>query len=511
MVALRIIVCVITVVCGAIGAPTVTYDQRQQGEYNLQVDMNDVAIVLLPGSEFAQRNAIIGDKVNQIIGRRRNGADNTSKPKHKKPVTCRTTTTGKTTPVTIAPEVSSYSELPSSHSTTPIYGDVALLTMSTRQGWGDIKPVLETSNTPDIYNRKTTMVHADDYDPYSITPDFFTHKVVSVETEEVTADPAAVTATAVKAIDNFIENITSTLNNLEIPAEDEKANVDSAESISQNSKENPIRVSSDVITIGKTTNDETVQTENKSTSEKTTVKIIEPPKEADSEKITDIESNVKPDEKQTEKTVETPADKEPIESVKKPIQQDKEIVNNADAEVKTNDNEPDKMVAMKTIEKPTFAEALKVVRKPEDVKTEANKAADVESLNNPIEMVAMKTVELPSNGGFIDTIDKSAGITTATKVVEIQGDKHTPRKPAVETIVSRTAPTQTEMVVVKTVENPATITTVKSVTSVKTVIKTGNTKTTSSLSSNGSTIMRKVGDRRPLPSITMEVASPKIT
>jgi len=49
---------------------------------------------------------------------------------------------------------------------------------------------------------------------------------------------------------------------------------------------------------------------------------------------------------------------------------------------------------------------------------------------------------------------------------------------------------------------------VKSVISVKTVIKPGIQKST--LSSNSSTIMRKVGDRKPLPTITLEVATPKV-
>ncbi|VVC24548.1 Hypothetical protein CINCED_3A016308 [Cinara cedri] len=518
MVALRIItVCVLAVICGgADGAPAVTYDQRQHGEFNLQVDMDGVAIVLLPGSEFAQRSAIIGDKVHQIFGRRRNGAaDNTSRSKHKKPVTCSTTT-----PVTPAPsEVPSYSELPSSSvsTTTQGYDDlVASLALSTQQGLDDLKPVSEPFNPPDLYNQTELVaaVQADDHDPYSVTPstpDLTTQKVVSLETEDVTADPAAVTAAnAVKTIDDFIDNITSTLNNSGIPLEDAKANVQPTNSVSNNFEENPISISSDVKTVEKATNDEPIQTGDtvdKPAIEKTAVKLVDKPKEANVVNITGVEPNFKAEEKQSEKTLENPTDEKPMETVEKSVQRDVAIVKITDTESKINDNKPNELVATKTLEKPIF-EPLMTVKKTEDDKTAAAvSSTDQDSRKNPIEMIAMQTIENPSNG---NAVESSAGITTSTKIVEIQEDKNAPRKPTVETIVSRTAPTLTEMVAVKTMENPATITTVKSVTSVKTVIKTGNTKTTSSHSSNGSTIMRKVGDRRPLPSMTLEVAPPKV-
>lgn len=539
MVALRITVCVFAaVVCGTVvGAPaSVTYDQRQQGEYNVHVDMDGVAIVLLPGGGgelFAQRSAAVGgDKVHQnmLFGRHRNGATNNhvlSKTKHKKPATspapaaaaaetaasaaeaapatavhCGTAAAGSvfTAPAaaaaaaaTAAPEEIpsiNFNESPPSYSATDKYPGIALLSMSTQQSWGDLKPVSETFNPPDVYNgntiRKSAAVHADDYDPYSITPstlDSFTQKVVSPEPEDA----------AVKTVDN-----TTTVHNPEIPADDATANAEptDGDGVSTSPEEIPKTPSAGV-------------------------KTVEKP-----EVVADITAKITADEKQTEKTMEhhTGVDGKPAESVEKSAQQDIAIVNNAGL-MKTNDgdddNGPKEMVAMKTVEKPTFAEALKAAKNPEDPVYAPN-----DSVKSPTEMVAVKTAVAeplkPVNVEFTDAAGgetRAGSITTSTKVVELlQGGENAPRKSAgvVETVVSRrtatAAPTQTEMVAVKTVENLATVTTAKTVSSVKTVMKSGNTKTIIAPSSTvGSTAaVRKVGDRRPLPSIALEVAPPKL-
>lgn len=546
--ALRIAVCVFAaVVCGTVdGAPTsVTYDQRQQGEYNVHVVMDGVAIVLLPGGDesLAQRTAAVGaDSVHQkiLFGRHRNGASNNhglSKTKHKKPATspapaaaaaetaaaasaetaasaavhCATVAASVFTEpaATAAPEEIpsiNFNELPASFPATAKYPEIAMLAMSTQQSWGDLKPVSETFNPPDIYNgyavRKSAAVHADDYDPYSITPstqDLSVQKVVSPEPEDA----------AVKTADN-----TTTLHGPAIAADDASEPTD-GDGVSTSPEANPKTPSA----VEKPTDGETVRTQVKPADEKTAaVFVVEQPDEAAAE----ITEKITADEKQTEKIAEHHAgvDGKPAESVEKSAQQD------IAGPVKTNDgddnNGPEEMVAMKTVEKPTFAGALKVTKNPEDPVHAPGDGGTV-PVKNPTEMDAVRTAGAeplkPLSVGFTDAA--AGSITSSTKVVEIlRGAENAPRKPAepVETtIVSRrtaaaaAAPTQTEMVAVKTVENPATVTTAKTVSSVKTVIKSGNTKTIIGPSSAGGStaVLRKVGDRRPLPLVSLEVAPPK--
>jgi hypothetical protein len=116
-------------------------------------------------------------------------------------------------------------------------------------------------------------------------------------------------------------------------------------------------------------------------------------------------------------------------------------------------------------------------------------------------MIAMKTMEKPSSA--VTAVD---GSETGAVPTEMQPLRKKPAGEPDETIVSRSAPKLTEMVAVKTMENPATVSTMKSVIAVKTVIKPGTPNTT--VLSNGSSVMRKVGDRKPLPSVSLDVAPP---
>jgi len=518
------IVCVSAVFCGALhAAPTVTYDQRQQGEFNVQVDVDDVAIILLGSEEFAQRAILQGNKVQQIFGRH-NGVKS-KKKHHKKPVICSTVATAN-------PEVPYSSESPPTYLPTSSQGYEELYSTSSQDTVQGVVPVAAVTpvfeNVPtDLDGQKTIESHAN-YSEATITPsaahNAFEKNVdsaddVAVNSSEMvamkTVEKPAVGATvetnnitekaAIETIDKSADATTLQASS-EIANGGSKADIKTDEILSTNFEEKPVSISSDVKIIEKITNDETVkinETPKKNTEDKPYEKIVD---------IVEI-GEVKPAEMVVIKTIEKPTDSAMSEGIVEEPAVDASRVNVLDSQVdmKTT-NEPTEMIAMKPVEKPTFSEVLKVVKKPADA-ADTVKAADIQTSittsvdlsKSPTEMVAMKTMENPQTAvGPTDTIEKS-GITTSTKLVEVQEDTKKQNSPSVENIVSRSAPKQTEMVAVKTKENSATV---KSVISVKTVIKPGIQKSTHS--SNSSLIMRKVGDRKPLPTITLEVATPKV-
>ncbi|XP_025191053.1 uncharacterized protein LOC112591444 [Melanaphis sacchari] len=534
VVALRI-VCVLAVFCGALqAAPTVTYDQRQQGEFNLQVDIDDVAILLLSSDEFGEKAILQGsNKMHQIFGRRH--GVKTKKKHHKKPVNCTTTT--------VNPEVS-YSELPSTYLTTTSQGYEELYSTSTssQEKLQDIiptaaaSPVSEINIQTDLADSQKNIANSDEYSATttpSIAPSTFEEKVHLEETagsfaansSEMVAVKTVEKPTAVAGAVE-IDNITATiatktiekstnLTNFQASEISNGSNTDvkTIETLSTNFEENPVSVSSNVKIVEKNTNDEIIKVDETPTknintkvesNEMTTVKKIE---------TVEIEE-IKPAEMIAIKIMEKPTDDGAIHEklVDKPVV-DTSHVNGLGTSVNTKTtDEPTEMIAMKTLEKPKFSEALKVGKKPMDATdtikaadTQAGKTTSVDLRKSPVELVAMKKIENPQTAiGSISSIEKS-GITTSTKLVEIQEDTKMQSKPSVENIVSRSAPKQTETITAKTVENS---TTVKNVVSVKTVIKPGIPKST--LSSNSSLIMRKVGDRKPLPTMTLEVATPKV-
>jgi len=292
-----------------------------------------------------------------------------------------------------------------------------------------------------------------------------------------------------------------------------------AETLPTKFEEKPVSVSSsDVKTaavIDVSTNDETVKvdetppasTEDKSNDEMSTVKIVETAgiQEVKPAEMIVIKTIEKPTEGvHHEKFVDEPAATATVGALR--------VNAGLDTQSNTNKNNvPAEMVAVKTVEKPTFADALKAAKNPAEVQADAVKAAaDAQSVDlskNPIETVPTKTMENPPTAVRSTGTIENSGITTSTKLLEVQEDTKKQSIPSDENIVSRSsAPKQTEMVAVKTVENSATV---KSVVSVKTVIKPGIPKTTHSANSS-SLIMRKVGDRKPLPTIKLEVATPKV-
>lgn len=535
VVALRI-VCVLAVFCGVLqAAPTVTYDQRQQGEFNLQVDVDDVAIILLPGDELAQRGILQGsNKMHQIFGRRH--GVKTKKKHHKKPVNC-------TAGTTVNPEVP-YSELPSTTNfPTSSQGYEELYSTSTSSQEKLLQDVVPSAaatpvseiNVPSVptdldgqkiisssdqVSAATPTSAFEKKDHLEETAGSFTvssSEMVTVKTVEkpTAVDRAAETnnITEIVAIQTVEKSTEVTKLQASEISNGSKTDVKTIETLSTNFEENPVSVSSNVKTAETITNDEIIKvdktpakdsnTEDKS-NEMTTAKILE----------TVETEEVKPAEMVIIKTMEKPTDGGAIheEFVDETVV-DASRVNGLETQVNTKTtNEPTEMIAMKTLEKPTFAEALKVVKKPMDAadvvkaaNTQAGKTTSVDLSKSPVELVAIKTMENPhSVVGPTSAIEKS-GITTSTKLVAIQEDTKIQNIPSVENIVSRSAPKQPEMVAMKTVENSSTV---KSVISVKTVIKPGIPKST--VSSNSSLIMRKVGDRKPLPTITLEVATPKV-
>lgn len=521
------IVCVSAVFCGALhAAPTVTYDQRQQGELNVQVDVDDVAIILLASDELAQRAILQGNKVQQIFGR--HNRVKSKKKHHKKPANCTTATTN--------PELPYSSELPPTYIPTSSQGYEELYSTSSQdklQGVGPaaaVAPVFE--NVPANLDGQKS----DDRYPEATTPSAALTELeknvdvaetaagdVAVNSSEMVAvktveKPAAVVGESVEtsnitemaAIETVDKSADATTPQASEIANGSKTEIKTGEILSTNFEEKPVSISSDVKTVEKITNDETIKAnetpgKNTNTEDKsyeiTTVKIVE---------TVEI-GEVKPAEMVVIKTIEKPTGSIIHEEfVEEPAVDASRV--NVDLQVNTKiTNEPTEMIAMKPVEKPTFSEVLKVVKKPVDaadtvkaVDTKSNTTTPVDLSKSPTEMVAMKTMEYPQTAvGPTDTIEKS-GSTTSTKLVETQEDTKKQSIPSVENIVSMSAPKQTEMVAVKTMENSAAV---KSVVSVKTVIKPGTQKST--LSSNSSLIMRKVGDRKPLPTITLEVATPK--
>lgn len=565
------IICVLGVLCcnevSLRAAPaSVTYDQRQQGEFNLQVDVNDVTMVLLPGGDFAQRHAQlkVTDHVQQILGRYA-GSATESRKKHKKPVVNCTATATK-------PEEATAGGHGSTAAT--VYPETAAAT----PGQGNVVDVAPEKRVPAGEDSSKPTVVVPYVDPYSVTPDtpniFFetglrggylaaghaaaAAEMVTVKTVQDRVGPAANATTSgsnVAGLDGF----------------DESPHV-----VKTDSGEKPDVTSSDVLqssdpNSAKTTGGETkFPTAAAAAAEMVAVKTVQ---KSTTETITVVGSvdksaaNAQPDANNADagarvhSTKTAPVEMVAVKTMERPVfaealKADDKPSATIDAAAATKADSKEKPTTDETVEKPTFAETSKAAKKPadavaiEDVVTETDVTSTSVSLNrNPAEMVAMKTVGMPNAAaaeastrvvkkpvntaaaepqlnrkpaemvamktvaekpsGAVSAVnftEKSEGIVTSTKLVENKNNNNS----AVQTnVVSRSAPKVTEMVAVKTVESPATVAMVKSVTPAKTTTKTGSPKT-AMLSSNGSSILRKVGDRKPLPLITLEVVPPEV-
>lgn len=493
-VALRIVYVLAAVFCGALAAPTVTsYDQRQQGEFNVQVDVNDVSIILLAGDELAQRaqlHGIGGGNANALlhIFGRRSGITQRKKH-HKKPANCSVAAT------TVKPEMP-YTELPapSSSSSLPITSSEGYETV--------VVPVSETNVEVPVNPNEQSPFEKNDVRPSETEATSAINNYAETVALETAEKPESVVGDTVDSFTEMVaiqtvEKSTDALTSQPPSSSEILANDPKTDNILKetNFEEKPVSVSSDVIKIGTIANDEIKPANDAGdkSNEMTIAKVEE----------------VKPAEMVVIETIEKPADGTIREQS---VVVDIPAVDGLDTQVDAKKtNEPTEMIAMKTVEKPTFAEALMVAKKPAVEGANAAKDTEpsisVDQSKSPVVIVAMKTSETPiaeRPAGM--TLDNS-GITTSTKLVDIQGDAKT--QTPVEVIVPRSsAPKQAEMVAVKTVKNPSTMKSVASVVSAKTVVKLGTSK--SSVLSNSSLIMRKIGDRKPLPAITLEVAPPKV-
>lgn len=203
------------------------------------------------------------------------------------------------------------------------------------------------------------------------------------------------------------------------------------------------------------------------------------------------------------------------------------------------------IVAINTAKKPTFVEVNTAVRAAavteatvgvhkngadaapkKSAETPATALVNGGRTDLPVEMVAMETVEKPitaevpttdAKNSFEDAAfaatssdEKRPETVDAKTSTIIEGDieKTAVRDEKIAAVAGFVPKSATEMVAVKMMENPVTVMTVKTVTSVKTVVKSGTPKT--AVSSNGSSILRKVADRKPLPSMTFQVVTPKV-
>lgn len=539
MVVLRI-VCVFVVLWGSgiLAAPTVTYDQRQHGDFNLQVDLDDVAILLMPGSEFAQRSAL-SDKVYKIFGRR-NGGHSKKKQKNCSTTTTTTTTTSTTSTTTSTTE-RPYSEVPPS-STSQGYEEVAQGPEEAAQGHDEVPlpPTVSTAENANVVAEsdtndrpgaesadRETAVSSTAGDVLSVTPakvlatDYAAEQaddvvevddvVAAVKTEEKSAVVETATGLTEMVVVKTVEKSAAptTANDTDDLDGGVKADVKPIEADYVEEKQpSGVSAPSDV----KAASGEAKKPEETATGAVKAEDVVTPSEKSNiAEKPEKLEDTTKTLETEN-KSAETNA------AVVKPVQVAVADEKSSGVTQTEKITEPVEMVVMKTMEKPTFAEALKVVKKPVDADAAVSKggaavvtdkgvpSSDVVGKELPTEMIAMKTVEKPSSTET--SVDRS-GIAASAKPTEVQEeDKKTPAGESVETIVSRSSPKLTEMVAVKTMENPATVSTVKSVVSVKTVIRPGTPKTT--ILSTSSSITRKVGDRKPLPSVSFDVAPPKV-
>lgn len=525
MVAASRIVCALAALCGAARAApmTVTYDHRQHGEFNLQVEADGVAVVLLPGGSAAdmfldrKHYGVTGEKLQQIFGRR-HGVEVSRKKKKPVAQNCTSTATQPEKP---------YTDLPV-HPTAAAIGSTSTtrLPVESPEQYASESPAPYVSESPfqqtpkenaaavvtpedlDVrlgtdhrhYIRPGTAVE----DPYSVTPDtpdIFprteTHGDGDGDHVDVDDDDDAAVATVT-----------------ELPSETTALVARDAAAAAPETKPSP----------------EAVQTggfeEKPASAPSSDVKTVDKPAVGADDDVAEdaAKAHAKPAADADAKTVDKPAvgaeDDDEVEDAAKvhakpaaadvkPQTEDKP----AAAVAAKTESSTDKtsaeaakkpaveMVAMKTMEKPTVSEPLKVVQ--------AKIKQPSPSAETPAEMIAMKTIEKPSSA----TADKS-GIA-AKPVVEApaQGDAaKSGDGPPAESVVSVSKPI--EMVAVKTVDSPGAMTTVKSVVSVRTVIRpAGSPKTAAAavaMSSNGTSIMRKVGDRKPLPSVTLEVSHPKV-
>lgn len=474
----------------------------------------------MPGSEFAKKN-MIGDMIMRHVmpGRRNNGAS--SKKKHKP---CSTTTT---TTIAEKPEIP-YSESPS----TPVVpgNSEEERTSSIMDIYSTAVPVQTTSGQTLVTVASSSDYRKyPEYDPYSVTPstpNISEKRIQPVSTandeKDLTSKPNEMLDVRIALqqptmADDSAGNVAEmvVVKTVEKSPDGVKTATDVKPNDTINFKENPVSISSDTKTVvTPLKNEMTVQTDlrmntkigDKSKEISAAEKTEKPQKSANNIAATKIT------------TIEPPrAEKKPTEKISSKTAIKPTVVESTDAATNTKKiNGPVEMVAMKTMETPSFAEALKASRKPTDNTNSSIKTAtavkgtdiisSIDSSKKPTETVVSKTAENASSsaGSKGSTANKSE-MPTSTKEMDIQDDKNKPNETPID---SRSTSKVTEMVAVKTMEN---LTTVKNVISVKEMIKPTQTpKTTHSLNSSIA-MMRKVGDRKPLPSITLEVTPPEIT
>lgn len=557
-------VCGFAAFCAAVvlGAPAprgnaITYDQRQNGDYNVQVDLDGLSVLLLPGSEFAQRTATAGDDKAYPIYRRRDAVS--PKHKHKKPPakecstkappeypTAAVTTTA--SPAVVSPAVVS----PAAVTDSPEYvgsgpeeeSDATVVRVnedlsSALFNQDRLSVVPESVSETNVPTAEDDRKAASDAQLSGTTPNFLEVKLYpSSTTENTAAVSAAETAVgktaekpvvgatdsvvemvAVKTVDKPTESsaVPVTVVSTDDAAKANAAEPTTVETVSTSAEAVKPVAAPDAKAAENPAADKVVKPEaaDDKSPEMTAVKTVEKPGEPENAKTG--QAPLPAAETVIARNAEKPSDPTPAETPAV-------TSNAAPTNEKTSSIEPAEMIAMKTVEKPSYATTAKVAKKPPAVEasvasttTETTLARRVstEAGENPTEMVPMKTMEKPFAPSTV--AEKSGGITASTKPVELVPERQDHQKTAAKPVEAATvpksssAPRPVEMVAVKTMDNPAAFTTVKSVVSVRTVIKSGSgaaAKTT--LSSNGSTIMRKVGDRKPLPSVTLAVVPPAL-
>ncbi|XP_050421262.1 enolase-phosphatase E1-like [Adelges cooleyi] len=584
LIAAAAVFCTLTL-AAPVSRKTVTYDQRQNGEFNLQVDLEDVALLFLPSDEFlSRRSGLLGDKTLQMYERRHNGNS------RKKQKNC-ATTTEKNIPEKVTTEKNKPEKVTTEKNTPE----------NNNYGTGGSGPNTPNGANTDIENNipETQAGPEEQSDPSAMDKLSAQLSNAVESTADMKFGNEENLITKPNGVASYPSEILSqsTIGNTEVkPAED-----NTMVAVKTLSRPTPVSEIVDSITVaaendGKPEALVAVNTVTKSPSEMVIVKTVEKPVEVsvaesivksqntDAVVTADVQSVIadKPAEMVVVKTLDKPVEptlegalalvadstvKSPnsivaaaldvkpesvekhafadnpvetlaVKTVKQPNEKENPAtikVNDKAVELQGNavspkisagpvdtSRQPDRpsesvgkseeTVVKKTAEKDSVpvksseiqVSAKKSVRPVESVgaKTETDNNSKKSTENVKPEMVAMKTVENPSAAAPTKVVAEKLVATTvkATETHSVADDKHG---------LAKSSNNAADMVVVKTVDNPATpaVITVKTTVSMKAVVKpsAANSKT-SSVTTGGTSTSRKVGDRKPLPAVSLQVA-----
>ncbi|XP_050546744.1 MATH and LRR domain-containing protein PFE0570w [Daktulosphaira vitifoliae] len=558
-VALRIVIfLVVAAVCCTLtfGIPipgkTITYDQRQNGEFNLQVDLKDIALLFLGGSEFLGERSS-GTKLFNTFERRHHDSEH-SRKKTKKCPSHITSTTTTTTENNVSDQVTIATYTPNmitennyNHETSNTLIEESNLTPSqAKKELLQQNPVLHhklsvttinpessnypTSNANEILNLESGSTN----NPLEVNVQKYSQMITKTNKPEENSTEENMIA--VKTLDrSSMNDIVSSQVSSAIKEEYEKLvaiNMATKSSPHLNNVEKPVDVKSqskiekvqDSITERSSIPVGVIKTSSLDTKQPTQNKQVETEKSPDMvivktvDKPVDVKSVVKSgsvidvksaSENNIKKTQENPQTSN--ENLTK---------NTGDSLLKLSESvvKPQETIVLKTAIKEIVAEnhetrdnLNKPVKSGEVVGTKVNRENSVKHTENAKkDMVVVKTVEKPSVAVHPKPVEIKApnnrgsekSVVTSSKTTETQsnvGNNNTQEKPV----------SSENMIFFKTVETPTTPSVVQLSATTQTKINASPSKTLP-LTTIGTSDSRKIGDRKPIPSVSLGVAPPTI-